>query len=225
MNVYLTLIIICAIIWYIWSTTAQKKQIIPPASAPTKPPKMIITKRIQSGGNNGTGYVFFDIQIGNTQAPGRIVMELFDSMTPRTCANFRQLCTGEANHQSMERFQMSFKGTPFHRVIRGFMIQGGDITNGDGTGGFSIFGPKFGDESFALAHDTPGLLSMANSGPDTNSSQFFITTAPAPHLDGKHVVFGRVISGMDIVSLIESQQTDHSDRPIQPCIISNCGIL
>ena len=118
---------------------------------------------------------------------------------------------------------MSYKGTPIHRVIKGFMIQGGDITNGDGTGGHSIYGAQFPDEGFQLNHTQSGLLSMANAGPNTNNSQFFITTAPAPHLDGKHVVFGRVIKGYEYIQQIENIPT-HGDAPTMPCTIVNCGI-
>ncbi|KAH7637266.1 peptidyl-prolyl cis-trans isomerase H [Dermatophagoides farinae] len=164
--------------------------------------------------------VFFDIMIGNTEV-GRMKMELFADIVPKTAENFRQFCTGEYKKDGVP---IGYKGSSFHRVIKDFMCQGGDFVNHDGTGLMSIFGgTKFSDENFKLKHDQPGLLSMANSGKDTNGCQFFITCANCDFLDGKHVVFGRVIDGMLVVRKIENVPTGPNNKPKIPVIISQCG--
>lgn len=155
-----------------------------------------------------------DISIGGS-TPERIEMELRSDMVPKTCENFRQLCTGEKKG-------LHFKGSIFHRIIPGFMCQGGDFTRGDGTGGKSIYGNKFQDENFTLKHNEPFVLSMANSGPNTNGSQFFITTVKTKWLDGKHVVFGKVISGQSVVKKMESVGTP-SGKVKKEVRIVDCG--
>ena len=174
-----------------------------------------------------TGYrprTFLDIQI-NKVAAGRIILELFADITPTTCENFRALCTGEKGEGRTTLKPLHYKNTPIHRIVSGFIIQGGDFSSGNGTGGESIYGGTFKDENFHVKHTRPFLLSMANRGPNTNGSQFFITLAAAPHLDNIHTVFGHVIAGKDLVTDIENQKVSDSHKPYADIRIIHCGEL
>ncbi|OBZ78209.1 Peptidyl-prolyl cis-trans isomerase [Grifola frondosa] len=159
--------------------------------------------------------VFFDITI-NDQPAGRVIFKLFDDVVPKTAKNFRELATGEHG--------FGYQGSSFHRIIPNFMLQGGDFTRGNGTGGKSIYGEKFADENFQLKHTKPGILSMANAGKNTNGSQFFITTVTTSWLDGAHVVFGEVVEGFDIVKKVESLGSA-SGTPKAKIVIAKSGTV
>ncbi|XP_017224641.1 peptidyl-prolyl cis-trans isomerase CYP40-like isoform X1 [Daucus carota subsp. sativus] len=165
---------------------------------------------------------YLDISIGG-ELEGRIIIELYSDVVPKTCENFRALCTGEKGIGSCTSAPLHYKGVCFHRVIKSLMVQGGDISAGNGTGGESIYGLKFEDENFELKHERKGMLSMANTGPDTNGSQFFITTTRTSHLDGKNVVFGKVIKGMGVVRSIEHVPTEDDYLPSVDVLIADCG--
>jgi len=177
-------------------------------------------------GNNPK--VYFDIQIGKEEVKeeGRIVMELYANVVPKTAENFRCLCTGEKGMGASGK-PLHFKESYFHRIISGFMAQGGDFTRGNGTGGESIYGEKFTDENFKVKHTERGQLSMANAGPNTNGSQFFITFGATPHLDGKHTVFGKVVEGMDFLQTMENVKCGAQDKPedSDAVFIKDCGQL
>ncbi|XP_064610328.1 peptidyl-prolyl cis-trans isomerase H-like [Liolophura sinensis] len=169
--------------------------------------------------NPNNPVVFFDIMIGNTDA-GRIKFELFADKVPQTAENFRQFCTGEYRRDGVP---IGYKSSSFHRVIKDFMVQGGDFVHGDGTGLKSIYGDTFADENFLVKHSGPGILSMANSGKDTNGCQFFITCAKCDFLDSKHVAFGKVIDGHLVLRKIENVPTGHNNKPKMAVTITQCG--
>ena len=180
-----------------------------------------IAKKAVKGGPGEHSRVFFDITIGG-ESKGRIVIQLYDN-TPKTSENFRALCTGEKGVSKKAGRPLHYKGSSFHRVIRGFMAQGGDFTNHNGSGGISIYGESFADENFKNKHTGRGILSMANAGPGTNGSQFFLCFTATPHLNNKHVVFGKVIEGLDVLNLIESNPSGMGDKPNKAVVIKDCG--
>lgn len=166
---------------------------------------------------------FFDFSVNNDLL-GRVIFELFNDTAPITCENFRALCTGEKGLSSSGN-PLYYKNSIIHRSIHNFMIQGGDFTKRSGAGGESIYGNTFVDEDLSRPLDTEGLLCMANKGPNTNGSQFFITLRQCPHLNGKHVVFGKVIKGYEVIKQVAEVLVDEKDRPLTPVVISNCGEL
>lgn len=168
-----------------------------------------------------THKVYFDVDIDGQRA-GRIVIGLYGQVVPKTVENFRSLCTGEKGRSNHGQ-ALHFKGTPFHRIVSGFVIQGGDITYGDGRGSDSIYGGTFSDENFIVKHSHAGIVSMVNSGPDSNGSQFFITCVKASWLDGEHVAFGMVLQGMDTVYAIEGGAGTYNGKPRKKAIIVDSG--
>ena len=181
------------------------------------------TSTVQQCLSAGNPVVFFDVSL-SSQPLGRIYLELFKDTHPKTAENFRQFCTGEHVRQGQP---VGYKGCEFHRVIKGFMIQGGDFVNGDGTGRTSIYGSAFEDENLTAGkgHTEAGILSMANSGPNTNGCQFFITCGPAQWLDGKHIVFGRVVDqeSLLVVRKVEAVGVGEGNRPRIPITVTQCG--
>eukprot|EP00808_Paulinella_micropora_P008045 g38897.t1 len=190
-----------------------------PSSAKTSQTAKEVPLRV---GGAPRSLAWMDISIGREMA-GRLEFELFDDVVPRTAHNFRALCTGEAGRSAQHGLPLTYKGSIFHRIIPGFMCQGGDFTQGDGRGGLSVYGDSFGDENFDLKHDQPFLLSMANRGPNTNNSQFFITLKETPNLDGKHVVFGRLVKGQDVLSKMAAVGSRPSGETSQSVCIEECG--
>mmetsp|Transcript_1608 Transcript_1608/g.3795 ORF Transcript_1608/g.3795 Transcript_1608/m.3795 type:complete len:229 (+) Transcript_1608:70-756(+) len=177
-----------------------------------------------STGGEGSIYVFLEVEISGVNI-GRMIFKLYDTICPKTAENFRCLCNGERGQGLITKMPLTFQSSKFHRVIPGFMAQGGDFELGDGRGGESIYGGKFNDEAggLALRHAKRGLLSMANSGRDTNGSQFFILFKPAHHLNGKHCVFGELVEGQATLDAIEGVKTTSDDKPIAPITVARCG--
>ncbi|XP_034143594.1 probable inactive peptidyl-prolyl cis-trans isomerase-like 6 isoform X2 [Esox lucius] len=177
------------------------------------------SKHLRSTGHT---FVYMDIFISG-ESVGRLLFELFTELCPKTCKNFQTLCTGEAG-KSQSDLLLSYKGSIFHRVVLNGWIQGGDIASGKGNGGESIYGPTFGDESFAVSHSKRGILGMANQGPHSNSSQFYITLQPALWMDRKYVAFGQVVEGQDVLRRLEEVPT-YNERPKPQCEVADCGVF
>lgn len=216
-------VIICLIIFigYKYYSKYQQNDILKDANAKPIVEGMEMQSKEPIQRKKRNKNVYFDLAVGEEEI-GRVRMELFDDKVPKTCANFRGLAVGQKKKDG--NVFKPYMGTIFHRIIPNFMIQGGDYENGDGTGGASIWGDKFEDENFSGGgHVGKGVLSMANSGPNSNGSQFFITLGDAQHLDGKHVVFGRVVEGIDIIDKLGKIRTDDNDRPIANVMVINCG--
>uniref|UniRef100_A0AC35GVW8 Peptidyl-prolyl cis-trans isomerase n=1 Tax=Panagrolaimus sp. PS1159 TaxID=55785 RepID=A0AC35GVW8_9BILA len=170
---------------------------------------------------------FMEISI-NGKPRGKIDFKLYNDVVPETCYNFLQLCIGSEKLGEMTGKKLTYQGSTFHRVVKGFMIQGGDFSKHDGTGGECIYSRHngiFDDENFSIKFDKPYILAMANRGPNTNGSQFFITTSECPSLNGKHVAFGEVVRGHEIVNAIENCEVNSNSRPMADIIITNCGEL
>uniref|UniRef100_A0A7S3E4W4 Peptidyl-prolyl cis-trans isomerase n=1 Tax=Chloropicon laureae TaxID=464258 RepID=A0A7S3E4W4_9CHLO len=209
--------------WEIDTVEGQRSCVVTLVKQQMKQWEYLLKKEDLPPNTDFTQKCFFDIAIGDEDA-GRITFGLYGNTVPKTVENFAQLCTG-AKGTGKSGKPLHFKGSKFHRIIPGFMCQGGDFTNGNGTGGESIYGEKFADENFKIKHTQEGLLSMANAGPGTNGSQFFITTTTTPHLDGKHVVFGAVESGYaDVVKKMEAVGSP-SGETSKEVIIKDCGLL
>ncbi|XP_070191349.1 probable inactive peptidyl-prolyl cis-trans isomerase-like 6 [Littorina saxatilis] len=168
-------------------------------------------------------YVYLDISIGDEDA-GRLVIELFSDRVPKTCANFKYLCTGEKGTSEESGYKLAYVNSIFHRIVRNGWIQGGDIYHGRGNGGESVYGPVFEDENFSVPHDRRGMLGMANKTRHTNQSQFYITLQPTPWMDAKYIAFGQVIEGTDTLRKMEMQDT-MNERPVADIKIRECGVL